>query len=287
MPILFAAEYAYTGSRTLASVCREWGVDAAAAPAPNVDAGLLQFQRREAGNAMADDLMSRIKDHATRQETPGTGRPNDTRHFRRGISSRIVYDDECGNLRSGVRTVLPQNAVSQTSPDSPTTTSDLVPADLDTTLESASAQFIRAVFGALYLYSGAATVHSFHEAHILSRHLALHTLFDFKHPTRDLSRLCARESLEPPVARLLSETGRHSRSPVFVVGVFSGEDKLGEGSGASLDEARVRAAAAALRGWYLYSPPPGDVRMPSRQREMAGRGVEWKPQVVDIGEIVT
>lgn len=135
MPILFAAEYAYTGSRTLASVCREWGVDAAAAPAPNVDAGLLQFQRREAGNAMADDLMSRIKDHATRQETPGTGRPNDTRHFRRGISSRIVYDDECGNLRSGVRTVLPQNAVSQTSPDSPTTTSDLVPADIDTTLE--------------------------------------------------------------------------------------------------------------------------------------------------------
>jgi large subunit ribosomal protein L44 len=38
----------------------------------------------------------------------------------------------------------------------------------------------------------------------------------------------------------LSETGRFSNSPVFVVGVFSGSDKLGEGFGASLKMAEYR-----------------------------------------------
>jgi large subunit ribosomal protein L44 len=42
------------------------------------------------------------------------------------------------------------------------------------------------------------------------------------------------------VIRLLSETGRFSNSPVFVVGVFSGSDKLGEGFGASLKMAEYR-----------------------------------------------
>ena len=73
-----------------------------------------------------------------------------------------------------------------------------------------------------------------------------------------------------------------SRHPVFVVGVFSGKDKLGEGMGGSLDEARIRAAISALKGWYLYSPL--DVRVPS---EMEGEvGKPWTPLLVDGGEIV-
>ncbi|KAG9903873.1 ribonuclease III, partial [Aureobasidium melanogenum] len=144
------------------------------------------------------------------------------------------------------------------------------------------ASFINAVFGALYLHAGAQATQAFHKAHILSRHIPLHTLFSFTHPTRDLSRLCAREGFEPPVARLLSETGRHSRSPVFVVGVYSGSDKLGEAAGSSLDEARVRATAAALRSWYLYSPPRENIVLPSQSAT-----TQWKPQMIDIGEIVT
>jgi dsRNA-specific ribonuclease len=115
--------------------------------------------------------------------------------------------------------------------------------------------------------------------------MPLHTLFNFSHPTRDLSRLCAREGFEPPVARLITETGRLSRTPVFVVGVFSGDDKLGEGAGASLNEGRVRAAAAALRSWYLYSPPEGEVVRPSETEGKGGR--RWRSQMVDVGEIVT
>ena len=68
---------------------------------------------------------------------------------------------------------------------------------------------------------------------------------------------------------------------MFVVGVFSGREKLGEASGASLDEARFRAAIAALKGWYLYSPV--EVRVPS---DVEGGGKEWSPVLVDGGEVI-
>ena len=70
---------------------------------------------------------------------------------------------------------------------------------------------------------------------------------------------------------------------MFVVGVFCGDEVVGEGAGASLNEARIRAAAAALRAWYLYRVPEEDVRLPSR--DLGGKG--WRPQMVDRGEVVT
>jgi dsRNA-specific ribonuclease len=152
----------------------------------------------------------------------------------------------------------------------------------ETTLEDASKSFVRALVGAIFLHSGRAAAKSFHQQHILSRHLDLASLFSFRHPTRDLSRLCAREGFEPPVARLLSETGRLSRHPVFVVGVYSGHDKLGEAAGSSLQEAKVRAAAVALKGWYLYKPI--EVTVPSDAEDKRKR---WIPNVPDIGEIIT
>ena len=146
--------------------------------------------------------------------------------------------------------------------------------------EVACRNFIRAVFGGVYLHSGRMAAKNFFNAHIASRKLDVSTLFEFKQPTRDLSRLCAREGFEPPVARILSETGRHSRAPVFVVGVFSGKEKLGEGTGASLHAARLRGAINALKGWYLYSPL--EVRVPS---DVEGGGKEWKPVLIDGGEV--
>lgn len=116
----------------------------------------------------------------------------------------------------------------------------------------------------------------------MSRQLNMASLIQFRTPTKDLSRLCAREGFEPPVARILSETGRLSRHPVFIVGVFSGKEKLGEGAGASLDEARTRAAVAALKGWYLYSPL--DWRLPSDAEEPGSRA--WESQYVDMGDVV-
>ncbi|KAF2723343.1 ribonuclease III [Polychaeton citri CBS 116435] len=296
MPVLFAAQHAYVGNTTLANLRREWGVEAAVAPGLEVDAGLLQFTANQSWKEQMERQLSRAKGELTDTDSQplGTGRSNEEWRYRRGISSRIVYDNEFGDLVEG------RSIDNEPSPEGPSSSSMVQPVHRTlgnpTTVEAASANFIRALVGALYLHAGLQQTQKFHASHILSRHLQLHTLFNFTHPTRDLSRLCAREGFEPPVARLLSETGRHSRSPVFVVGVFSGEDKLGEGAGSSLNEARVRAAAAALRAWYLYSPPEDDVKVPSCMlgtgsgaigQEETERKVKWRSQLVDVGEIIT
>lgn len=305
MPVLFAAQYAYAGNATLGAMRAEWGVEAVAAPGAEVDPGLLQLKRTVPGNAMLEGETRRLKDMPQARRL-GSGRRNDEFSYRRGMSSRIVFDDQFGDLQTGLPAdaqPYPGAAISSPAGDGSevgseeqtalNTTPSALPQLLGetdaTTMEAASASFIRALAGALYLHAGSAASKSFHRDHVLSRQLQLHTLFNFTHPTRDLSRLCAREGFEPPVARLISETGRLSRTPVFVVGVYSGDDKLGEGAGSSLNEGRIRAAAAALRSWYLYSPPDTEVVLPS-EVEGAGAGrrkKEWKPQMVDIGEIIT
>ena len=256
MTVIFAAMFAYIGPPALTSLVREWGVEPAAAPGPEVDPGLLQLVRIPPGTPSPST-----------SPTQGPNRPNASRGWRRGVSSRIIYDDEFGDG-------LP-------SPPS-------APVSSGTTLERASTSFARAVLGAVQAHAGARAAKTFFHAHALSRQLSLSSLFEFRQPTRDLSRLCAREGFEGPVARLLSETGRHSRAPVFVVAVYSGRDKLGEGAGASLDEARTRAAVAALKGWYLYSPL--DVRLPSEVEDLGGGAGQaakpWKPLMIDGGEVV-
>ncbi|EAL90605.1 mitochondrial 54S ribosomal protein mL44 [Aspergillus fumigatus Af293] len=185
------------------------------------------------------------------------------------ITSRVVYDNEFGDPVKEVADSAAQ-AVSETH------------GAQGVTAEQASATFVRAVMGAIYLHAGRPAAKRFFEQHILSRHLNISELFNFSQPARDLTRLCARENFERPVAKIISETGRKSRHPVFVVGIYSGQDKLGEGAGASLMEARSRAAVAALKGWYLYSPL--NVRVPSSMEEEGA--APWKPVYVDLGEVI-
>lgn len=256
LAVVFAAMYAYVGSKALAAITREWGVEVAAEPGGEVDPGLLQMKKLPPGTP------------PTQPNAPlvSTARDTSFSPFRRSISSRTVYDDEFGELRSRAGQKDDETANSA-----------------GVTLERASTNFVRAVMGAVYLHGGRVAAKQFYKEHFMSRQLAMASLFNFRMPTRDLSRLCAREGLRSPVARILSETGRKSRHPVFVVGVYSGNDKLGEGAGSSLDEARTRAAVAALKGWYLYSPV--DFRVPSETEE---DGAEpWSPVLVDSGDIVT
>lgn len=90
------------------------------------------------------------------------------------------------------------------------------------------------------------------------------------------------------MARVISETGRLSRHPVFVVGVFSGRDKLGEAAGASLNEARFKASIKALKSWYLYSPQlkSGEPMVPSAMEGEKGKDKTWTPAYIDDGEII-
>ena len=259
MVVLFATMTAYVGPETLASITREWGVDVAAEPGGEVDPGLLQFKRIIPGNADIEGTGTLVKDGKTAKlQKP----------WNRGISSFTISDNYFGEGDPH-----PQRHAQQSHPD---------PQVTGTTLKRASTSFVRAVIGALYLHCGRTAAKAFFRAHIISRELNVARMFDFRQPTRDLSRLCAREGLVSPVARILSETGRASRHPVFVVGVFSGREKLGEGQGGSLDEARIRAAIAALKGWYLYSPL--EVRVPSEMEDGAKK--PWEPVLIDGGEVV-
>lgn len=246
MPVVFAAVEAYIGPKALATIASEWGIEAAAEPGGEVDSALLQFKRIKSGSALPEAL---------RRQAPWTWNVTTTH--------KITRTDEFGseNAPPGAHTL-------QNTP---------VP------MEEAAQSFVRALIGALHVHLGAPMVKRFFRDHFLSRHLDVSTLFDFRQPTRDLSKLCAREGFELPVARLISETGRLSRHPVFVVGVYSGKDKLGEGAGSSLNEARTRAAAAALKGWYLYKPL--EVTVPSSTEGQAEPS-KWRPNMIDCGEVI-
>jgi len=261
--ITYAAVEAYVGRRTLALLTREWGVEMAAAPGGEVDPGLLQFTRSK--DPLSAD--SSIRSSDTEQKS-----------WQRGVSSKTTSSLTISNNPFGDETKTNNfdHKTSYQDPEDHRTLAQGIDPD------SASAGFVRALFGALYLHAGLRTTKAFFSSHIMSRHLNVSALFNFRQPTRDVSRLCAREGFESPTARILSETGRRSRHPVFNVGIFSGREKLGEGSGGSLDEARIRAAIATLKGWYLYSPVR--VRVPSEM--LGGAGKQWEPLLVDCGEVI-
>ncbi|ORZ33573.1 ribonuclease III domain-containing protein [Catenaria anguillulae PL171] len=113
------------------------------------------------------------------------------------------------------------------------------------------AKVTKALIGAIYHDKGAVAARKFIHASLLSKDLDMAALLDLKEPKRLLSALLKRQGKERPVSRMLHETGRHSAAPVFVVGVFSGTRKLGEGAGSSIKMAEHRAAKDVLMKHFL------------------------------------
>lgn len=143
----------------------------------------------------------------------------------------------------------------------------------------ALATFVRALTAAIYSHNGFEPTKTFiHDFVIKPTKIDLSSMLSFEQPTRELSRLCAREKLDQPVSRLLVETGRYTSHPLFVVGVFSGNEKLGEGQGASLIEAKTRASVNALKSWYLFSPVsttlPSDINSEEKTTNFTGAFVD-------------
>lgn len=292
MQILHAAMRAYAGDRTLYYVARAWGIETAAAPGYEVDPGLLQF-------SLEEDRISNTKWGFVRKEAEYIEKYK----WRRGISSRVVLDDDFGDALAPSKSAKPvsleeverEAELDETKEE----VEEMEKIEMELPLERQLAlgnpdekmakshavhgTFVRALVGAIYAHAGREAARSFVKSHILSRQLDLAQLFNFKAPIRELARLCAREEFEPPVARLLSETGRLSRTPVYVVGIFSGNDKLGEGTASNLGFARQKAAMNALKAWYLYSPGE-DVRVPSDM--LVTTTTPWDPVYIDIGEVL-
>ncbi|PNY24006.1 54S ribosomal protein L3, mitochondrial [Tolypocladium capitatum] len=249
MAILYEALRAYAGQESLQQIARRWGVESAAAPGEEVDPGLLQWKAD--GEQTVSTRWGYVRSEAQRNAP-----------YRRGLSSRVVLDDDFGEM------------VKQPSQEEQGTRH---------LQDVAFGSFVQAIVGSIYTHCGREAAKSFVTSHILSRQIDPSILFEFKLPTRELAMLCAREGFEPPLARLESETGRLSRTPVYVVGIYSGKEKLGEGAGPSLDIARRKASMASLKAWYLYSPG-NKVRVPSDMMEEGAK--PWKAPHVDIGEII-
>ncbi|KAL8712014.1 MAG: hypothetical protein Q9220_003710 [cf. Caloplaca sp. 1 TL-2023] len=267
--VIYAAMSAYVGPKTLTQITKEWGVDLVAEPGGEVDPGYLQCKRTDSmllskHSPYSDEAPASATEKSQPRIVGANGASAGQKSWSRGANSMTVHDDGLGD---STKDGIGRGRQSK---------------EATTTVEDACARFVQAVMGAVYLHRGKHAAKLFFDEHILSRHLDVGKMFEFKQPTRDLSKLCAREGFESPIARILSETGRASRHPVFVVGVFAGREKLGEGAGSSLNEARTRAAVGALKGWYLYSPL--DVRVPS---EAEGANAKpWKPVLIDIGEVI-
>lgn len=121
--------------------------------------------------------------------------------------------------------------------------------------EDAYGSAVRAIIGGLYVHSGEKDTRAFIQGHVLSRKVDIAQMFQFSRPTRELARICDKLELQDPLeVRLIAETGRLSAHAIYVAGAFSGGDKLGEGVGSSLNEAKTRAVVSALLAYYMYSP---------------------------------
>ncbi|KAK6507610.1 hypothetical protein TWF481_006037 [Arthrobotrys musiformis] len=256
--ILKTAMNGYIGPEALAAVGTGWGVEAAFAPGETVDPGLLQFNRVAPGTPMYK-VQGGVGFNIPRKRNKMV--PN----FENNPSVDAALADETPGMKAA-------REAQRSGQDA-------------TTLHLAMASFVRATVAGVYLHAGGLpATKEFVHAHVLSRKLDINRLFQFEQPTRELSRLCVREGFQQPIARLEKETGRYSRHAVFIVGVYSGEEKLGEGQGSSLPEAKIKAAISALKGWYLYSPVTG-ADLPSKTD--GHPGLPFSPAVVDVGDVVS
>ncbi|KAI0352311.1 ribonuclease III [Trametes cingulata] len=121
----------------------------------------------------------------------------------------------------------------------------------------------RALTALVYQYRSLHSARRFVERFFFSREVDLRGMIKFRDPKQTLLETVAKFGRERPISRLLKETGRYSNSPVFVVGIFSGADQLGEGFGSSLKMAEYRAAEDSLLRLYLTRQPPHLLQLPT------------------------
>ncbi|KAF8507971.1 60S ribosomal protein L3 [Hysterangium stoloniferum] len=121
----------------------------------------------------------------------------------------------------------------------------------------------RALTALIYQQRSLSSARKWTHDFFLSRTVDIRALIRFRDPKVALVDTVAKFGRERPISRLLRETGRLSNSPVFVVGIYSGTDKLGEGFGSSLKMAEYRAAEDSLHRLYLVQHPPEHSALPT------------------------
>ncbi|KAF9245226.1 ribonuclease III domain-containing protein [Melanogaster broomeanus] len=156
----------------------------------------------------------------------------------------------------------------------------------------ALASIPRALTALVYQERSLSSARKFVHSFFLGRQVDLRAMLKFQDPKRALMETVAKFGRERPKSRLLKETGRFSNSPIFVVGIYSGADKLGEGFGSSLKMAEYRAAEDALHRLYLTRTPSHLLQLPSStfgtQGDIynPGPAVDYTPGALGEAEIL-
>lgn len=109
---------------------------------------------------------------------------------------------------------------------------------------------VRALVGLVYERQGMSAATDLVKRHFASRSLDFDELVKHVDPLQALRQTVVRFGLERPTPRILVESGRLSASATYLAGVYSGDIKLGEGSGSSLMEAQ-RAVRCLLSSRLL------------------------------------
>ncbi|EIE76439.1 hypothetical protein G6F46_000486 [Rhizopus delemar] len=117
-------------------------------------------------------------------------------------------------------------------------------------LSTVLADCLHAVIGAIYQEQGMEAAKRFVHDFVLARDMDIRRLIPLDEPKRQLTALLRQAGKPRAESRILSETGRLSSAPVYVVGVFSKEEKLAEGFGSSIKMAEFRACQNALINHY-------------------------------------
>ncbi|KAG6854254.1 hypothetical protein C0991_008947 [Blastosporella zonata] len=133
----------------------------------------------------------------------------------------------------------------------------------DVNHSDALASVSRSITALIYEKRSLLSARQFAHSYFLSRDIDLRGMIKFRSPKKALLEMVKKLEREYPKSRLLKETGRFSNAPVFVVGIFSGADKLGEGFGSSLAMAEFRAAEDALHRVYLTRVPNHLMNLPT------------------------
>lgn len=194
--------------------------------------------------------------------------------------ARIPTDSNLNQKRGG-RGATPRSLSLSSSPSGSGSGSNSMRTLLS---RDVAADSMRALIAVIFQEQGLSSARSFVTSHFLNRSLNLSSLLKFNDPKHALVSTCAKYGKQAPQSRMIAESGRLSISPVFVVGVWSGATKIGEGSGSSIRMAEFRAAEDALRRLYLAETPLGDFDLPSAtlDSEFAGMAGE---KVVERGRV--
>lgn len=148
-------------------------------------------------------------------------------------------------------------------------------------LKGVAGDSFRAIIALIFQEQGLSATRRFITAHLLNRKVDLASMLKFNDPKRTLSATCVKYNKEKPRSRIVAETGRLSINPIFVVGVWSGATKIGEGTGSSIRMAEFRAAEDALRRLYLIETPLGNFDFPSSTLDASYPGMRLAADSTD------